>query len=398
MRENREWPHCLPESICIFDLLRQQAALSAMVVPPPIPPRRATLLLDENSGSERSVSTSRRLRGQGFRESLSSLTSGGRSNFAVRSIRRGSHQWNHVLRLFVADLAFRSLVHRRFQSEVSFRPYTCQAAVLFVDLAGYSRIATVVSHRGAHALSNMVNDYLERLLALVDLHGGDVVKFAGDAVLIVWEGQQDDLELNVVTAAKCVTEMMQHAGSHPVEGTDLAFRIHCGLCCGHLESEVFAAPVHEHMQRLYHSVGGESIVEIGELVDLAKAGEVCCSDEVARLLGTRAAFREVPDAPGCHILTDVTLEASLLETIDGHINQVKTAREAMRDKSIEEEFLHPKVIRLLRHGGLSPTQISQIRNLCVLFIAMTSQGSSVNWLMEVQSILDKNRCPSEFTM
>ena len=34
-----------------------------------------------------------------------------------------------------------------------------------------------------------------------------------------------------------------------------------------------------------------------------------------------------------------------------------------------------------------------MRNLCVLFIAMTSEGCSVNWLMEVQAILDKNRCP-----
>jgi hypothetical protein len=34
-----------------------------------------------------------------------------------------------------------------------------------------------------------------------------------------------------------------------------------------------------------------------------------------------------------------------------------------------------------------------MRNLCILFIAMTSKGSSVNWLMEVQGILDQNRCP-----
>ena len=360
---------------------------------PPPPPRGGL--------GERSTSTTLRLRREGFRERARN-----KSDFAVRSIRRGSHQWNHLLRLFVADLAFQSLVHRRFQSEVSFRPYTCHAAVLFVDLSHYSRIAAAVSHRGAHALSTTVNSYLDRLLALVDLHGGDVVKFAGDAVLVVWEGQRSDLELNVLTAAKCVLEMQRHAGSHPVlegggGGTDddnnneLIFRIHCGLCCGLLESEVFVAPVHEHMQRLYHSVGGDSVVEIGELVDLAKAGEVCVSEEVVKHLGSRGTFREVADAPGCRLLTDMALEEPLLrEAIDMHVNQVKTARRAIRDKAVEEEFIHPKVIRLLSHGGLSPTQISQMRNLCVLFIAMTSNGSSVNWLMEVQSILDKNRCPS----
>ena len=60
---------------------------------------------------------------------------------------------------------------------------------------------------------------------------------------------------------------------------------------------------------------------------------------------------------------------------------------------IEEDFIHHSVLAALSHGGLSPTQIAQMRNLCVLFIGMTSLGSSTNWLMEVQSILDVNRCP-----
>lgn len=355
----------------------------------------------------RSTSTTLRLQGQGFRRSQRHL------DFAVRSIRRGSRQWNELLKLFVADLAFRSVVTRRFQSEVSFRPYTCDAAaVLFVDLSHYSRIAAAVvgnnNQHGAHALSTTVNDYLDRLLALVDWHGGDVVKFAGDAVLVVWEGQSQlqhnqtsssILELNVLTAAKCVLEMLQQAGSHPVEGTDLQFRIHCGLSCGHVESEVFAAPVHSNMQRLFHSVGGDAVVEIGELVDLARAGEVCVSDEVVQILMTAsrggASFRDVEEASfaGGQILTQLDLDSSLLKTMDLHVQQLKTARAAVRDKAVEEEFIHPKVIHLLSHSGQSPSQISQIRNLCVLFIAMTSNGSSVNWLMEVQSILDKNRCP-----
>jgi len=376
------------------------------MAPPPIP-HRSTFSSDHRndsmdalSQSGRSLSTSQRLFHEGFREqqqSTSSSQTTSTPHFAVRSIRRG--EWNHLLKLFVADLAFRSVVTRRFQSDVSFQPYTCSsAAVLFVDLCQYSRIAAAVSH---HALSTTVNDYLDKLLALVDVHGGDVVKFAGDAVLVVWEGTNaSDMEINVLTAAKCVLEMQKHAGSHPVEGTNLHFRIHCGLSCGHLESEVFAAPVHENMQRLYHSVGGDSVVEIGELVDLAQPGEVCVSGDVVNLLGTRGLFRDVREVAldGSKILIDLKLEESSLEKIDVHIFDLKTTRSALRNRSVEEEFIHPMVKRLLRYGGHSPTQISQMRNLCVLFIAMTSNGSSVNWLMEVQSILDKNRCPSKFEL
>ena len=92
-------------------------------------------------------------------------------------------------------------------------------------------------------------------------------------------------------------------------------------------------------------------------------------------------------------MTDLDLNELQLEDIDLRVQQLKSVRAVLRDKTVEEDFIHPKVIRLLTHGGLTPTQISQMRNLCVLFIAMTSNGSSVNWLMEVQSMLDKNRCP-----
>jgi hypothetical protein len=36
---------------------------------------------------------------------------------------------------------------------------------------------------------------------------------------------------------------------------------------------------------------------------------------------------------------------------------------------------------------------SQNANLCVLFIAMTSKGNGLNWLMEVQAVLDFNLYP-----
>lgn len=338
---------------------------------------------------ERTASTAIRLRRQGF-----TMSKSGSLDFAVKSIRRGSNEWNGMLRPFVSDLVFQSLEYRRFQSEVSFRPYTCQAAVLFVDLSHYSKITAAIASRGAHAMSNIVNEYLRRLLIIVRRYGGDVVKFAGDAILVVWEGEEKDLEINLLTAAKCATEMQKNAGSHVIEGTSLCFRIHCGLCFGLLESEIFAAPNHANMQRLYHSVGGDSLAEISELVDIAKAGEICISERCLAYLGDRGAYKDVEGRSTCRLLTKLNLGKATRDAMETHIEQSLSERLIRRNNLIEEEFIHPCVLGLLSHGGLSPTQIAQMRNLCVLFIAMTSNGSSVNWLMEVQSILDRNRCPS----
>jgi class 3 adenylate cyclase len=293
----------------------------------------------------------------------------------------------------VSDLVFRSLFRLHVQGEIFFRPYTCHAAVLFVDLSGYSRIAAAIAHKGAHALSSVVNNYLSRILHIVHDHGGDVVKFAGDAVLVAWEGTEQEIELNVLCAAQCVIELQEKAGAHPVEGTSLVFKIHCGICCGTVESEIFEAPTHAHMQRLYHAVGGDALEEISELVDLAKAGETCISEECAEHLGDRGRYTDLPDVEGAKLLTTLRVEESMSARMETHIETAMTNRLIRRDMAVEEEFIHPSVLKLLSHGGLSPTQIAQMRNLCVLFIAMTSNGSPVNWLMEVQGVLDKNRCP-----
>lgn len=78
----------------------------------------------------------------------------------------------------------------------------------------------------------------------------------------------------------------------------MEFRIHCGLTIGILESEVFAAPSHVHMQRLYHSVSGQCLLEISSLVDLAQAGDICISQDVADFLGDMAIYEQDEDIVG----------------------------------------------------------------------------------------------------
>jgi hypothetical protein len=188
-------------------------------------------------------------------------------------------------------------------------------------------------------------------------------------------------------------DLQEKAGTHAVKGTDLSFQIHIGVCNGILESEVFAAPSHAHMQRLYHSVSGQSLLDISELVDIAQAGEIAISEGAAEFLGQLAETEVIYDIVGGRLLTSLDLEPSMVEAMEQHILDSQAKRRGLRTPGMEEEFIHPNVLQFLTHGGYSPTQIAQMRNLCVLFIAMTSAGNSVNWLLEVQSILDKHRCP-----
>jgi class 3 adenylate cyclase len=72
------------------------------------------------------------------------------------------------------------------------KPYaeTYDAAVLFADISGFSALAedlVKTSNNSAHAaenLSSYVGNSLEQMVASICQMGGDVVKFAGDAILV----------------------------------------------------------------------------------------------------------------------------------------------------------------------------------------------------------------------
>jgi class 3 adenylate cyclase/tetratricopeptide (TPR) repeat protein len=69
------------------------------------------------------------------------------------------------------------------------------AAVFFADISGFTRLAERLAQQGpagAEELSHLLNDYFGRLISIVTAHGGDVFKFAGDALLALWPIEEKD--------------------------------------------------------------------------------------------------------------------------------------------------------------------------------------------------------------
>ncbi len=64
------------------------------------------------------------------------------------------------------------------------------AALLFVDISGF----TILSQRlPVDALRLHINAYFKKILDIIFKYGGDVIKFAGDALFIVWQTPICDL-------------------------------------------------------------------------------------------------------------------------------------------------------------------------------------------------------------
>jgi class 3 adenylate cyclase len=116
-----------------------------------------------------------------------------------------------------------ALIVRRWAAEGSaFSCPTAQcgpAAVFFADIKGFTALTERLAARGsagAEDLTQILNEYLGRLVDLVTAHGGDVVKFAGDAVLALWEADEAGVAVAVRQAAVCALTVQAGLNDYPV--------------------------------------------------------------------------------------------------------------------------------------------------------------------------------------
>jgi class 3 adenylate cyclase/tetratricopeptide (TPR) repeat protein len=108
-------------------------------------------------------------------------------------------------------------------------------AVLFADISGFTPLAErlgVRGGRGAEELTAILNLVFGHLITSIDRHGGEVLKFAGDALLAVWE--DPDTAAAALRAAACGLELHGVAEAAAGEtGVELTLRI--GIGAGPLE-------------------------------------------------------------------------------------------------------------------------------------------------------------------
>lgn len=58
--------------------------------------------------------------------------------------------------------------------------------LLFADISGFTRLSARLN---AEQLKTHTNQYFTMLIDVVARYGGDIIKFCGDAVMIVWPSQ-----------------------------------------------------------------------------------------------------------------------------------------------------------------------------------------------------------------
>jgi class 3 adenylate cyclase/tetratricopeptide (TPR) repeat protein len=196
-----------------------------------------------------------------------------------------------------------ALVLRRLQSSAeanetgTAEPH--HGAVIFADVNGFTAITERLAQQGAvgaEQLSRLLNDYFGQAIRQIDAAGGDIVRFAGDAILAVWPAvDETQLESAAVQAANCALRLQARLRDYQSDdGTSLTMKIGVGageFCVMHLGGE---------FERREFLVTGPAFEQSFAAVEDAQPGQVVASPPAWQRLGNEFAAHE--SASGAAVL------------------------------------------------------------------------------------------------
>ncbi|HSO11866.1 MAG TPA: adenylate/guanylate cyclase domain-containing protein [Anaerolineales bacterium] len=246
-----------------------------------------------------------------------------------------------------------------------------QAAVLFADISGFTRLTESLAEAGpagVENIANILNEYFGQLIDIVHQYGGDVVKFAGDAVIAVWNIVSDDGAVDTISradqwqwtmrAAECALEIRERLSNYKVENANLYLKL--AISTG----SITTAHVGGVFNRWEFLLTGNPLIEVGIANNLVKADEILVTPSAWRLIRN-----------DCHAdvvefeLKDAIAQGGRLKSLNKPSSIFKTPDKPVIPNGAESSlrpYIPGAIINRLTAGQSS--WIAELRRVTVLFI------------------------------
>jgi class 3 adenylate cyclase/predicted ATPase len=125
------------------------------------------------------------------------------------------------------------LVIEWLASEPEVRHRDVEGSIAFVDISGFTALSERLARRGkvgAEQLVDTIGTCFSELLATAYAHGGGLLKFGGDALLLLFTGAEH--EVRASNAAIAMRRSLRENGSFDVDGIRVSLRMSVGVNSG----------------------------------------------------------------------------------------------------------------------------------------------------------------------
>ena len=235
------------------------------------------------------------------------------------------------------------------------------AAVLFADISGFTPLTEALAQRGSEGpeeLTRLLNGYFSRMIALTEAEGGEVVKFSGDAVTVVFPAVEEDLSI-ATRRARQTAEAMQAAmcefAALETSTGPVALEMKIGIGAG----EILAAHVGGVHDRWEYVIAGDPLRQIAQAEHQAGRGEIVLSPEAEAVFAPHSvAPRSLPQPDWARVQNPAAAEAALRVYVPGVVI-------AWLEEELQEwlAVLRPMSVLFIGIIGIDYTQANAIERL-----------------------------------
>jgi len=237
-----------------------------------------------------------------------------------------------------------------------------KASLLFIDLSGFTALFQKTSTQvdGAERMTRHVNAYFSLLLNTIFKHGGDVEKWAGDAMLVLF--YENDLRQATFRALQCGMEIQQtnHLREYVVD--DVKLTLHCGVASGTFNS-LHVGGVNNEWKRI---LLGSPLADLEQAVSESKQGEVMISSATHALIQQDVSVTPI-------VNSDAVLLKKIIPTVplkpDKPIVLSNQMEAAMRS------FLDPFTVEKIDAQQADSSLLSSIKKCTLVFITLSPMNT-----------------------
>jgi len=187
-----------------------------------------------------------------------------------------------------------------------------EGAVLFSDISGFSKLAErlVLERRdrastdrnqtvenAAEKLSHMIGQGLNNMIHIINESGGDVIKFAGDAILAVFAADRFDGKLE--RACLVCAQVALRLSSLQMQAGKEILRVHSGVGCGRIAWYEVGGPL------WHYFIAGAPVTQIGLCEHQAGPSEVVISADMRVQVEKLSAIKGVLMSEGNFKLAEI---------------------------------------------------------------------------------------------
>lgn len=276
-----------------------------------------------------------------------------------------------------------------------------QAAMLFADISGFTLITERLAEKGpagVETLARILNEYFGQLIDIIHNYGGDVVKFAGDAVIAVWpivsastpDGSPETADPVTradhwqwtMRAAECAIEIRERLTNYKAEDANLYLKL--AISTGRIST----AHVGGVFNRWEFLLTGNPLIELGIANNLAKAGEILITPSAWRLIRNDCYAHpiefELKEAIAQGGRLDELNKPSSIFTSSKKLNIPAGAESSLR------AYIPGAVINRLTAGQSS--WIAELRRVTVLFINLPDldQGTELESAQNIARLIQRS--------